>query len=79
MVDMTVGLPNYDVPEDEKHSFYTHIREYPDGNHHYSVYDPNSMIKFANFVATKFNLNICNIQIIRHEIHVALKKLPAIK
>lgn len=78
MVDMTEGLPNYDVPESDKKSLYAEIMENPDGNHHYSVYDPNSTIKLANFVATQFNLDICNIQIIRHEVHVALKKLAAV-
>lgn len=50
MVDMTEGLPNYDIPESEKKSLYSLIKENPDGNHHYSVYDPISMIQFSNYV-----------------------------
>lgn len=79
MVDMTEKLPNYDVPESEKKSLYRHIKENPDGNHHYSVYDPISMIQFSNFVGKKFNLDILNIQIIRHEIHLVMKKLPLLR
>ncbi len=76
MVDMTEGLPNYDVPESDKKSLYAEIMENPDGNHHYSVYDPISMIHFSDFLVKKFNLEVRKLQFLRHEIHVAMRKLP---
>lgn len=74
MVTMTKGLPNYEVSDDALDALCLNIKNNPDGTHHYSVYDPQSMIEFGDLVANLFNLEIVNVQVIRHEIHLVMIK-----
>lgn len=74
MVTMTKGLPQYEVSVDALDALCHDIKNSPDGTHHYSVYDPRSMIEFGDLAANLFNLEIVNFQVIRHEMHLVMCK-----
>jgi hypothetical protein len=74
MVTKTKGLPQYEVIGDALDALCREIMDNPDGTHHYSVFDPISMIKFSELLSNLFNLEVANFQIIRHEMHLVMIK-----
>ena len=74
MVTKTKGLPQYEVIGDALDALCREIMDNPDGTHHYSVFDPISMIKFSELLSNLFNLEVANFQVIRHEMHLVMIK-----
>lgn len=75
MVEKTVDLNPYDERRGDLEEFCQEIKDNPDGTHHYFVFSPTSMIEFAAFIESEFKLEMINLQAIRHEIHVVLRKI----
>jgi SAM-dependent methyltransferase len=74
MVTKTKGLPHYDVPDQALSELCFNIMNNPDGTHHYTVYDPHSLIKFGDYASRLFNLEVVNLQVIRHEMHLVMRR-----
>ena len=64
----------YKIPLNQLDEKVRNFIDKPNGMHHYSVFDPNSFITFIEEAEKLFNLETIYFQVIKNEMHVALKK-----
>jgi SAM-dependent methyltransferase len=75
MVGDTDGLPDYPGKTDPGFdAFCEHVLAQPNGSHHYFTFDPKSSLDFASVCEELFSMELLSYQLIRHEIHMVMRK-----